>query len=204
MRAAYSITDYAAPPIVAALEHEAREIRQRLLMAMRYARLDELLDELGDTVWLKRLAELRALSLDEQGNIAALYPLSPKPTNKRVYFADGSMAYAMCALDAIGCHYAFNEPVRIESECEACGAEIVLVLNNGQIHVERGGQDIHVLHTDLNQATNWSCACCNIMHFFDCPARLERWVSSHCTTNQRTFPLNLEAANKVAWLLFSN
>ncbi|MCS4533424.1 alkylmercury lyase family protein [Neisseria montereyensis] len=201
MQQAISIRDYFTRPMVARLSLEENTIRENVMQAMIASRNAYPLADAPNREILQNLAERNILALAGDAVVAA-YPVSGLATNKRVIFADGREAYAMCAIDALGFHYAFGEDIRIESECESCGEKIVLAMHAGRIDVLEGGNDIHVLHTDLENNHNWSCSCCNLMHFFSCSEQLNTWQSAH-GHEQKTFALDLETANKVAWLLFA-
>ena len=201
MQPSASIKEYATTPIVARINPQENAVRETVMHAMIATRQPYPLATSPHAPLLRELAARNVLALSGESVIAA-YPVSGRQTNKRVIFADGREAYAMCAIDALGFHYAFGEDIRIESACEDCGARIVLAMHGGKIDLIEGGADIHVLHADLQNQRNWSCSCCTIMHFFSCPERLATWRDAHAAT-QKTFALDLETANKMAWLLFA-
>lgn len=201
MQQAVSIRDYFTRPMVVRLSAEENIVRENVMQAMIASRNAYPLANAPDREILHNLASRNILALSDDYVVAA-YPVSGLATNKRVIFADGREAYAMCAIDALGFHYAFGEDIRIESECESCGDKIVLAMHSGCIEILEGGSDIHVLHTDLENNHDWSCSCCNLMHFFSCTEQLDAWQGAH-SHGQRTFALDLETANKVAWMLFA-
>ncbi|MBE2897773.1 hypothetical protein HPC37_02745 [Pasteurellaceae bacterium 20609_3] len=197
----YPITKLISQPIVSKLTAEQAALRNEILQRLLAGKALDFTPHQQAIV--AELAGKNALALD--GNtITAAYPISLKPTNKRVILADGRSAWAMCAIDALGFHYAFNQPIRVESHCEHCADPIVLTLDKGKVQVEQGGDEIYVLHTDLDKYANWSCSCCNIMHFFNCQHSLSEWLAQHAHLEQETFAIDLETANKIAWLLFSH
>lgn len=153
---------------------------------------------------VQTLRSKNILALNKDNQLTAVYPVSALPTNKKVFLQDGREAWAMCAIDALGFHYAFNQPIRILSECEYCGNTIELLMDKGKINVVQGGEDIYVLHADLENHEDWSCSCCNLMHFFNCRESLESWLKEHSDNNEKKFAVSLETANKISWLLFSN
>lgn len=197
-----SICDYLTQPMVARLTAAENAVREEVMQTMLTSGGAYALVDSPHQAALKDLAARNIVALADDAVVAA-YPVSARPTNKRVMFADGREAYAMCALDALGFHYAFEEEVRIEGVCEQCGKRIALRMHGGRVEILFDTPDIHVLHADLENETNWSCCCCNSMHFFTCRDRLEDWRRKHVPAGRRTFALDLETANKVAWLLFA-
>lgn len=199
----YSIKELIAKPIVTKINSQEEVLRneimndiienQRAFPAAKGEKQNRILE----------MERKNILKTNGKGEVEVIYPLSALPTDKKVILEDGRVAYAMCAIDALGFHYAFRQNIRIESRCEYCGHDIVLEVNNGVVKVLKGGEHIYVLHTDLENMTNWSCCCCNIMHFFDCEEFLEKWAAEKGVTN-KMFKVDLETANKIAWLLFSN
>lgn len=196
-----SIKDYMAQPLVTRMSVKENDVREYVMRNIVQHHMPYKVAFSPDAEILRDLASRHLLSLVDDEVVAA-YPVSAKATNKRVIFSDGREAYAMCALDAMGFHYAFGEDVRIESECEECGEEIVLQMRSGKVNVVRGGAYIHILHTDLQNIPNWACNCCTMMHFFSCVESLEHWREKN-VEQQKTFALDLETANKMAWLLFA-
>lgn len=193
--------EYITKPIILKLNAEEEALRADLLDQVLAA--GEPLDVRNhpQKAQIEELAKRNILALEE-GHLTAIYPVSARPTNKCVYLADGRKGYAMCALDALGFHYTFGQDIRIESVCEACGEALTIELKQGRIVDENQARQIYVLHTDLNKHKQWSCCCCCVMHFFSCRSALKQWVSDQALEDTH-FPLDLEEANKVAWLLFS-
>ncbi|MEG0791842.1 MAG: organomercurial lyase [Gordonibacter sp.] len=196
-----SVKDIVVRPIATRVTSEEMELRKRVMDFVVAARKPYPVNGDPDEKALISLARRDVLRIDEEDGVVCVYPVSAYETNKKVIFEDGRYGYAMCALDAIGFHYAFGEDVVIEGECEYCGSRIVVSVSGGKARVLEGG-DVYVTHTDLEKRKNWSCCCCNAMHFFDCKGNLERWQAETQASGE-TFPVSLETANKIAWLLFS-
>lgn len=200
-----TIKDYLPHPIVAKISDEESQIRQMLMQQIIEHRAPVRIPSQISENMVQTLRDKNILARDQHNRITAVYPVSALPTNKNVFLEDGREAWAMCAIDALGFHYAFNQPVRILSECEYCGDAIELSMRDGKVEVVQGGNDIYVLHTDLESHQDWSCSCCNIMHFFNCRESLQAWVQAHKHDDMpKKFAVRLETANKIAWLLFSN
>ncbi|MDQ0151068.1 MerB-like organometallic lyase SaoL [Eubacterium multiforme] len=202
MKENYSIKDYIASPIVTKISAEENKLREFVMDYIITNHKPYSIKNDPNEELLKIMANKNILSINENNEIVSIYPVSAIKTNKKVIFEDGRYGYAMCAIDAIGFHYTFKKNIKIEGNCEYCNSKIILDVKNGKINVIEGNENIHILHTDLEKNKNWSCCCCNIMHFFDCKESLEKWQTKN-NINTKTFAVNLETGNKIAWLLFS-
>jgi hypothetical protein len=98
--------------------------------------------------------------LDAEGAVVLAYPVSTSPTGHRVTLADGRTFYAMCAIDALGCHAEFGQAVHIGGSCQACGEPI-------QMTVGAPGEDAagafsaepptaYAVHVDLAKYEDWA------------------------------------------------
>lgn len=201
MKEHYSIKDYLIRPIVTKINEEENTLRENIMAKIVATHKPYPVKEDENEEMIRCLEEKNILSIKDE-EIVSIYPVSVEKTNKKVFFEDGSYAYAMCAIDAIGFHYAFRKPVIIEAECQHCGERIKIEVRDGKITVLEGPGDIHVLHTDLENNKDWSCSCCCIMHFFSCEDSLEKWLEQSCI-DSKIYAVDLETANKIAWLLFS-
>jgi hypothetical protein len=93
--------------------------------------------------------------LDDGGHVRVAYPVSAAPTSHRVTLADGRTLFAMCAIDALGCCFAFAQPVTVESSCQACGAPIRIdVRAVGE--VEAQPPTAIAVHVDLDKYEDWA------------------------------------------------
>lgn len=198
-----SIKDYLVKSIALKLTETEKAIRKEILTYIIKNHKPFPTDTYKHKLLLQIMAEKNLLSFDEKGDVQSIYPISAIHTNKKVIFENGDWAYAMCAIDAIGCHYAFSQKVTIEGECQHCGEKLRIQVEKGKVTVLEGPEDIYILHTDLESTTNWSCYCCNIMHFFTCKETLTDWVKEN-NIQSKVIPVDLETANKISWLLFSN
>lgn len=91
-------------------------------------------------------------------NIAFAYPVSAMPTAHKVFLADGRSFHAMCALDAMGSSFTFQQDVRISSQCAECGEAIFMEIMDGQI-ADLQPHSVHILHADLRVSNNWAGSC---------------------------------------------
>lgn len=108
-------------------------------------------------IWLS-LLEKSLIALDKNGAIAGVYPVSAKPTRHHVTLADGRSFFAMCAIDALGTAYEFNQEVSVLSSCRRCDQKININVKNGEL-VGVSPSTIHALHVDISKYTNWASAC---------------------------------------------
>ena len=92
---------------------------------------------------------------DESGRAQYAYPVSGVPTNHRVTLADGRTLHAMCAIDALGCCFAFDQPVQIDAACHHCGAPVRITVR-GPAQVESQPPDACATHVDLNKYEDWA------------------------------------------------
>lgn len=104
------------------------------------------------------LVEKKVLVLDDQQKIQFAYPVSAVPTPHRVQLADGRCFYAMCAIDAMGTAFTFEQDVTIRSNCSHCSEPVELSLRDGQIETLFPA-GTHILHVDLNKFGDWSGNC---------------------------------------------
>lgn len=86
------------------------------------------------------------------------YPVSALPTNHHVYLDDGREFTSMCAIDALGATFVFNEDTTIKSKCAVTGEVIEVRVENGKIKSATPA-DIHAIHVDLSKFTNWAASC---------------------------------------------
>jgi len=95
---------------------------------------------------------------DDKGAIAGAYPVSVRPTSHRVHLSDGRHFYAMCAIDAMGCAFEFDQDVAIISSCSHCRTPLTVTMEEGRISAA-DPPDIHVLHVDLDHYADWAANC---------------------------------------------
>ncbi|MBU0965662.1 MAG: alkylmercury lyase family protein [Proteobacteria bacterium] len=122
---------------------------------------------------LKQVATLHSLDVEEQlaalikkrtivvstaGFITFSYPVSALPTHHRVTLADGRSFHAMCAVDALGTAFTFNQNIMVDSQCSRCRQPVHLAICDQQIMVLQPAET-RVLHVDLSLYDNWSGNC---------------------------------------------
>ena len=110
----------------------------------------------GDII--RQLDEKGAIVRDDNKAVTAVYPVSATPTRHRVLLADGRTFHAMCAIDAIGTVFTFNQDTTVESTCLHCETAVRLRLANGRL-LAAEPRTVHVLHADLARYRNWAADC---------------------------------------------
>lgn len=196
-----SIKDYFVKPIVTRLTDEEAKLRKDIMNYIITNHKPYFPNNNYAKELLNNMVNNDILSVNNNKGIS-VYPISVMETDKKIIFEDGNYGYALCAIDAIGFHYTFMKPITIESKCKWCNEKIIINVKNGVIDVVEGGENIVILHTDLENSKNWSCNCCKIMHFFKSKENLEKWKFKN-NIQQKTLSIDLETANKISWLLFS-
>jgi len=91
-------------------------------------------------------------------DVKFIYPVSALPTPHRVKRKDRKEFYSMCAIDSIGTHFTFHQDIEINSRCCETGEDVNLKLSNGKL-VSYFPEDLHILHVDLNNHSNWAGDC---------------------------------------------
>jgi len=107
---------------------------------------------------LRQLEEKGVIVRDEKKAVVAAYPVSAVPTRHRVVLEDGRTLHAMCAIDAIGAAFAFDQDAEVQSSCLHCDTAVRLRLANGRLREAEPGS-VQVLHADLTKYRNWAADC---------------------------------------------
>jgi hypothetical protein len=125
---------------------------------------------------LETLAREDLVHLDREGEIAVAYPFSGRPSAHSVRFQDGTEAYAMCALDALGMAPMFDEPIEIASRDPLTGEKI-------QVELEADGMGSWQPHETVvvcgaSGSGESCCSCCPVLNFFASKENGERWLEA--------------------------
>lgn len=135
----------------------------------------------------------------EDGIITAVYPISVKPTNKKVSIQGLTQPiYAMCAIDAIGIVFTLNTSITIESEDEQTGEPVQLEVSPHDI-INRSNSEVYVLYKEVCHLENCHTNYCPFIHFFVSKENIKEYIKKHPSTYQI---LNLHEAHQVARQLF--
>ncbi|SHH96536.1 Alkylmercury lyase [Clostridium collagenovorans DSM 3089] len=107
---------------------------------------------------LENLKQNNGFVLNENNEAIFVYPVSALPTNHLVTLEDGRKFNAMCAIDAMGTAFTFNQNIEVKSKCSNTNTEISVEIVDGEIK-NYSPSDLHVLHVDLNKYTDWGKNC---------------------------------------------
>jgi hypothetical protein len=165
----------------------ARQVRQEVLAAFgrtgqppARSELERLARTLGaslDAV-LVELAQGDAIAFSPGGEIRAAYPFSPVRTSIQVTWPGGPVAYAMCAIDALGISAMLGHPVTITAAEPDTGRTIT-------IHADRSQARWHP-RTAVVFAGSAGDACrpsadrsCGYINFFASRRAARAWARRH-------------------------
>ena len=101
------------------------------------------------------IAAKKMVVLDADERVQFAYPVSTVATSHKVTLDDGRTFHAMCAIDALGCCFAFGQGVAVEAACETCGAP-VRVQVNGVHDIVAEPPDAYAVHVDLDKYEDWA------------------------------------------------
>jgi hypothetical protein len=96
-----------------------------------------------------RLEAKNVFGRDRQGDIAYVYPVSAHPTRHKISLQNGHRFHAMCAIDSLGCAFAFKQDIMINSACSFCNEPISVNIADEQL-AEYRPANLHVLRFDLD------------------------------------------------------
>ena len=127
------------------------------------------------------LAELAAadiIAVDDGGQIRAAYPFSPVATPIRVSWVGGPVAYAMCAIDALGMSAMLGRPVTVTAAEPETGRAITV---NVDIDRARWRPRTAVVFSGSAAANGGASAdrCCGYINFFTRARAARDWASRH-------------------------
>ena len=159
----------------------------------------------GEKAMVETLRAKNALAIEEDGTVSSIYPVSAKPSHHLVTLADGRTVYCMCAIDALGCAFTFDQDIVITSSCSNSGVAIRIAVKDKQIEsVLPSREDMRVLHADLKASDNWACSCCCSMLYFKSQADYDQYAADHNVCPCCSFCLDLDEAFAVGRMLFSD
>jgi len=144
-------------------------------------------DALADTASELKLREVPTLAKlaredlvhydPSRGGIVVAYPFSGRPTAHFVRFEDGTEAFAMCAIDALGIAPMFGEPIEISSRDPLTGEQIRVELEpdgNGSWQPQEA-----VVVCGTSGAGESCTSCCPVLNFFSSADNATGWLASH-------------------------
>lgn len=104
------------------------------------------------------LKEKDGLVPNSLGDVNFIYPVSALPTHHRVTLADGREFTAMCAIDALGAAFTFEQDSEVHSKCSMCGKQVYVKIRDGKVG-ECSPEGLHALSFDLSGLVNWATSC---------------------------------------------
>ncbi|MDY4031851.1 MAG: alkylmercury lyase family protein [Pyramidobacter sp.] len=154
---------------------------------------------------VERLKTKNALAIEEDGGVSSIYPVSAKPSRHLVALADGRTVYCMCAIDALGCAFTFDQDIVVSSSCSNSGVAIRIAVKDKKICCALPDREaIRVLHSDLKASDNWASCCCCSMLFFKSQEDYDQFAADNEICPCCSFCLDLEEAFSVSRMLFSD
>lgn len=118
------------------------------------------------------------LLLKEDGKIISAYPFSVGETRHKVIFKDGHEVYALCAADALGVHFAFNEDINIISKCPECEQEIRITVKEGQINSPKPRGVVGFV-SNVEKSGCTAKNLCPFINFFCSRKHLKEWMKKN-------------------------
>jgi hypothetical protein len=127
---------------------------------------------------LAELAEADVIAVDGGGEIRAAYPFSPVATPIRVSWAGGPVAYAMCAIDALGMSAMLGRPVTVTAAEPESGRAITVNVDFDRARWRPRGA---VVFAGAVAADGCPSAdrCCGYINFFTRARAARDWASRH-------------------------
>lgn len=137
------------------IDHKrAFDLSQDALCAMDACHMSR--EEYQDAISVLR--ERDGIVSDEDQKVCFVYPISALETEHRVLLGDGRSCFAMCAIDALGTAFSFQQDVEIRSRCAVSGREIRISVRDASI-ASASPENFYALTFKLEELTNWSGFC---------------------------------------------
>lgn len=127
---------------------------------------------------LSELSERDVIAFGADGEIRAAYPFSPAPTPIQVRWGDGPVAYAMCAIDALGISAMLGRPVTITAAEPGTGRTITVHADRDQARWDPPGAVVFAGTTgaDCCHAADRTCGYIN---FFTSTRAARTWARAN-------------------------
>ncbi|MBK3623271.1 alkylmercury lyase [Streptomyces sp. MBT49] len=126
---------------------------------------------------LTELAGEDFLTLDDQGRIRAAYPFSATPTSHRVHLADGTEAWAMCAIDALGIPYMLGTDAVITSADPVTGEILTVTSTSGHMAWQPSAAVVYVGQRSCSGPA--ADVACGALNFFASRRSARSWARNH-------------------------
>ncbi|EHM12978.1 Alkylmercury lyase [Jonquetella anthropi DSM 22815] len=191
--------------IAARLTAEENAFRNRIINSIADTHKPFFAANDAEKAMVKTLQSKNALAIEEDGSVSSIYPVSAKPSHHLVTLADGRAVYCMCAIDALGCAFTFDQDIVVTSSCSNSGVAIRIAIKDKKICCALPDREaIRVLHSDLKASDNWASCCCCSMLFFKSQQDYDEFAKENEICPCCSFCLDLEEAFSVGRMLFSD
>lgn len=127
---------------------------------------------------LAELAERDVIAFGADGHIRAAYPFSPVPTPMQVSWADGPVAYAMCAIDALGMSAMLGRPVTITATEPGTGHIVTVHADRDRARWDPEGALVFAGATG-DEGCPSADRTCGYINFFTSPQAARTWADHH-------------------------
>jgi hypothetical protein len=171
----------------AALTPPAREVHLAVLAAFAQTGQAPARDELellarahgaDPATALAELAEQDVLAFGPDGALRAAYPFSPAPTSIQVTWADGPVAHAMCAIDALGMSAMLGRPVTITAAEPGTGRAITVHADHDRARWDPAGAVVFAGSTGERGCPSVDRTC-GYISFFTSAKAARAWAEGH-------------------------
>ncbi|MGW1490438.1 alkylmercury lyase family protein [Streptomyces sp. NPDC002402] len=126
---------------------------------------------------LSELADEDFLTLDTYGRIRAAYPFSAVPTAHRLRFPDGTQAWSMCAIDALGIPAMLDTNAVISSSDPVTGEPVTVTSTKGHMVWEPATAVVFVGQRSCTGPA--ADTACGALNFFTSRATAHKWSTQH-------------------------
>ena len=152
----------------------------------------------GGTEVLHELAAEDFLTLDQSGQLRAVYPFSVSRTRHHVRIEDGPQVWAMCAIDALGIARMIERSVTIDSADPITADPITVHVTTAGVRANPAGVVVFVGRRGCDGPAEQTC--CDLINFFGSRHSATRWASRNADTDGEILDLN--AAAELGRLIF--
>lgn len=105
------------------------------------------------------------LTFDDSNNLIGAYPVSPLKTSFEVAIDNIGTSYCMCAIDALGIAYTFNEKTTIRSKDKSTGEKIEITVDPISEKIVSDKQ-YYVTYKDPSKVCNIAQDQCPVINFY--------------------------------------
>ena len=121
--------------------------------------------EIADTNYLTVAKKNNLLVIDENENLIAAFPVSPFKTNFAVNIENIGFGYAMCAIDALGIAYTFQEKTTITSITTDTKEEVSIEIDPNKDVID-SNNEFFVTYKDPDLVNNIAIDQCPVINFY--------------------------------------